>query len=549
MARSPVEPIPARVWPTLLAVAFGVLVVALDGAVVAVASPSIAGALRADAAGIQWVLTAQSLATVGLAIPAGTLADKFGRKKVFLCGVAGFALCSLACGFAGSIGFLIGARVVQGAFAAPIFPTALAIVRDAFPSSRLPTALGLFGSVTALAAAGGPLLGGVLVEYAGWHWVFLISLPFGVVGVLLGGFVIRESAEPGSKRLDLAGAVTATAAVAGLVWAITGAQEHGWTCAWTLRYLALSALALGGFLVIERVVAHPMVPPGLFRDRSFTAGLVLQALAQAALTGVVFGLMFYLQGVRALGGTAAAVALLPLTVTVVIAAPLAGVLTQKFGARTTLLLGAGAFAAAFASLLRLAPNSTMAELIPSLLLVAVGAGFLMVASMEAILRSTPVGNAGVVGGVKQAALELGGTVGVAATSALLVSVVNFRFPNAVRTAFGSGDPVGGRIADDPRVRQDVTLGFPPPARQHLSDQLGNVGARVPNPVDTVTDAAHHTFVAGLHVVCGAGLAIAVAAAALALLVRGRSSDSLAGQHDPEQIVATIGTLSSEGAVS
>ena len=192
-----------RAWLSLLAVALGVMVVQVDGTVVAIANPAIAADLGAGLDGISWVTTGYLLVLAGLMIPAGTIADKVGYKKAFLVGTAGFALASLLCGLSSSIGMLIGARVLQATFAALLAPAGLAVLRAAFPPEKLSMAFGVFGAVSAVALAGGPILGGVLVEYASRPWAFFVNLPLGVIAVVVGALVIRDVAPGRASPLDI----------------------------------------------------------------------------------------------------------------------------------------------------------------------------------------------------------------------------------------------------------------------------------------------------------------------------------------------------------
>ncbi|MFI9503493.1 DHA2 family efflux MFS transporter permease subunit [Nocardia sp. NPDC052566] len=529
-ARAGAERIPLRAWLTLLAVAVGAFVTQIDGLVVAVASPDIAAGLRAGPAQIQWVSTAQLLALASLAIPAGTLADRFGRKRIFLLGVGGFTASSLLCGLAGSIELLIGGRVLQGASSALLLPAALGALRAAFPPNRLPTALGVFGSVTALALTGAPQLGGWLVEHLGWSWAFFVTVPFGILGIGIGALVISESAQRVSNPLDLPGVLTSTIAVVSLAWAVTGVQDNGWASAQTIGLAVVSIVFFAGFLVVERLSAHPMVPLGLFRNRSFSVGLVLLALTLIGMSAVTFYLMFYLQGVQGKRSADAATALLPLFIAYMIAPPTGGLLTQRFGARATMMLGAACNAIAFAFLLRLAPDSATLTLAVPLALIGVGTGFLMVASMEAVLGTVPAEQAGVAAGVKQAVSQLASTLGIAGFGTLLASLISAEFPDAVRTALAPNTALAEQVAEDPGIQQQVGLGFPPSSTQTLPRDLTDT------VVTTITDTAHRVFTDGVHVVFGVCIVIAVLAGALAVFVRDPNTESPCDTDRPARAV-------------
>ncbi|WP_167475485.1 MFS transporter [Nocardia arthritidis] len=520
------EQIPARAWLTLIAVIVGALVFQLDGIVVGVANPGIAAGLRAGPAGIQWVNTAQLLALAGLAIPAGTLADRFGRKRMFLLGVGGFTAASLLCGLAPSIEVLIGGRVLQGACGALLLPAALGSIRAAFPPGRLPTALGVFGSAVALVLTVAPPLAGALVEKAGWSWAFFAGVPFGVAGVVLGALVMTDQPPGETPPLDLPGAAAATLGITALVWAFTGAQQAGWASARTIGFAAASLLLLIGFVVLQRISPHPLIPLGLFRSRSFTIGLVLLALALAAMSAVTFFLMFFLQGVQGKGGFAATVALLPLTVVLIVSPSIGGLLTQRLGARTTLLLGAACYAVAFAFLLRLTADSGAVDVGLPLALAGFGNGLLTVSAMEAILGGVPAAHTAAAAGVKEAVGEIGGTIGIAGFGTLLGSVVGFVLPGALRGTLGDTALTELLMADH-SLRADVELGFAPAARDALLGRLIETGI----PADAaaraaaaVTAAAHRAFVDGMHAVYAVCVGAAILASLLALLLRDPRAD-------------------------
>ncbi|WP_255677064.1 MFS transporter [Pseudonocardia sp. ICBG1142] len=239
-----------RSWLTLLAVALGIMVIQLDGTIVSVANPAIAADLEASPTQIQWVTTGYLLVFAGLLIPAGTVADRLGHKRVFLIGVGGFTLASLLCGVSVSVEMLIAGRVLQAVFAAAIGPAGLALIRTAFPAGALSRALGVFGAVTAAALASGPLLGGALMALGSWHLVFLVNLPFGLLAVLVGARVLQHSPPQSRERLDLAGAVTLVASMVAVIWGITAIQENGWT-AGTIGFLVAGLVLLAGFILIE----------------------------------------------------------------------------------------------------------------------------------------------------------------------------------------------------------------------------------------------------------------------------------------------------------
>jgi EmrB/QacA subfamily drug resistance transporter len=505
----------------MLAVALGIMVVQIDGTVVSVANPAIATDLRASLSGIQWVTTGYLLVLAGLVIPSGTVADKIGYKRAFVVGISGFTLASLLCGLSRSIEFLVGARVLQAVFAALLVPSALAVIKSAFPAEKLAVAIGVLSSFTALALAGGPILGGLLVQVASWQWVFLINLPLGAVGAVLGGVVIGESAHEGSSQpLDVRGAVTLALAMVSIVWSITSVQRSAWTAPSVLGSMAAGIALFALFVALERRGEHPMVPLGLFASRPFALGSLIMLVTMFAFYAVLFYLTFYLQAVQGRDGTEAGVALLPLTAVFTVSSPVGGWITNWIGYRWTLVTGGVLVAASLALLQRLTVESSAWTLVPPLVLSGCGMGLMMVAATQAIIGNAPAEKAGVASGIQQSMTQLGGVLGTAVFGTILASLVDLRWPSAVAGVAGFSARLSPVLTSS-AVRASVYLGFSPAARRQLAEQL--MGIRVPSNqvgsvVDRVTAVAHEVFVDGLRSVFAVSAVVAVVAAVLALFV-------------------------------
>ena len=241
---------------TLLAVALGVMMVALDGTIVAVANPSIQEHLNASLAGIQWVTNAYLLALAVSLMTMGKLGDRFGHKKVFMTGVTGFALTSAAIGLsgtiAGSLGLVIAFRVLQGVFGAMLQPTALALLRNTFPPEKLNRAIGVWGAVIGASTAAGPIVGGLLVQHVGWEACFYVNVPVGVVALVMGSFVLRETPpSPAASSLDVPGIVALSGALFLLIWGLIKGSSYGWGSAPTMAFLGGAALVGVLFVVRE----------------------------------------------------------------------------------------------------------------------------------------------------------------------------------------------------------------------------------------------------------------------------------------------------------
>lgn len=510
-------------WAALVAVGLGALMLQLDSSIVSIANPAIAADLDASLGQIAWVTNAYLLLLAGLMIPAGALADKIGHKKALLIGLSGFTAASLLCGIAGSVEFLIFSRALQGLFGALIAPAGLAILRNAFPPEKMGLAFGAFGSVAAIATAGGPVVGGLLVENATWHWAFLINVPLGVIAVVVGALVIRETETLASARLDLPGALTLTLAMSSVVWALTGAQEHGWTSGRTIGFGVAGLVLLVVFILIQRKVTAPTVPLGLFKNRTFSLGVILMITTMLAFFVVLFYLTFYLQAVRGDGPAAAAVALLPLTIVFAISSPLAGTLAGKIGLRALMVIGAVLTAAALLLFMRLEVDSGFGVLAPPLVLAGFGVGFLNLGALQAIVGSAPPEKAGAASGIQQSSSQLGSTLGIAVFSSILATIVTSRFgPALMGQATPETEEALRQLGTDPQVTNQVALGFSPGAQTALSEQLEQAGTpagQVEQIMSALTSAAHESFLGGLHTVFLIAACIAIASGIIALFIR------------------------------
>src|SRR3954454_14699672 len=269
-----------RRWKALAVVCAAFFMTILDVSIVNVALPSIGKSLHFSRDDLQWVITAYAITYGGFLLLAGRVADLFGRRRVFLIGVVIFTLASLFCGLAWSEGVLIASRALQGVGAAVITPSALSIVMTTFEEgAERNKALGIWGALGGGGAAVGVLAGGILTTYLGWEWIFFVNVPVGAVAFVLAPRLVRESRADEKKSLDIAGAFTVTAGLALLVYAVSKAPDHGWGSSWTLLRLAIAAVLLLAFLVIESRTKDPLMPFRIFRVRTVAganvAGLLL----------------------------------------------------------------------------------------------------------------------------------------------------------------------------------------------------------------------------------------------------------------------------------
>jgi EmrB/QacA subfamily drug resistance transporter len=492
-------------WLTLIAVALGVMMVGLDATVVSIANPAIARDLHADLAGLQWVTNGYLLALAVTLIPAGKIADRFGRKRVFLIGVVGFALASVLVGLSGSIGLVIFWRVVQGLAGALLQPASLAIIRNTFPADKLNAAIGIWGATVGISIAGGPIVAGLLVENVNWESVFFLNGPLGVIALAVGLWVIRESRdEEATRTYDISGVALLSGALFALVWALIKAGLYGFTDPLPLWSFAAAAVLFAAFVIRESRAKDPLLPLGLFRSVSLSAATGLVMLGVFALFGTIFFITLYMQQVHGMSPVDAGVRMLPMTGIFIVASPMAGVLTQRFGPRLPLALGMVLTAVAMFGLSRIGVDASYNEIWPWFVLVGLSFGLIVVAGTEAIVGNAPVHLAGVAGGLQQTAFQVGGVMGTTVLGTILASRV--------------GDVLVDRLTG---------AGLSPAAAQQLSGTAPFVGQGVaPVPpgasgqtAQAITTGSHLAFMDGFQTSLAVASVVAIAAALVALLVR------------------------------
>ena len=331
-------------WWTLAAACVGVIMVGLDASVVAIANPRIAADLHASLPDLQWITDAYMLALASLLIFGGNLGDRYGRRLMFFVGVTGFAVTSVGIGLIGTVGGVITLRALQGVFGALLMPSTLAIVRATFPREKLNTAVGMWAGASGVSIAAGPIVGGLLVEHVNWQSVFYINAPIGVAALLLGGVAVVESRSAGDRHLDILGIATLSGGLFLLVFGLIKAQNWGWLAGRTLTFLVLGLGVIAVFVLIELRTSEPLLPMRLFANRSLSVGTAVVVVNFFALFGAVFFMSLYLQNVHGFSPVTTGVRTLPLSVALMVTAPLSGVLTNKFGPRPAMVIGLAAVA-------------------------------------------------------------------------------------------------------------------------------------------------------------------------------------------------------------
>ncbi|WP_405676956.1 MULTISPECIES: MFS transporter [unclassified Streptomyces] len=386
----------------------GAALVALDGTVLTVAQPSLRRGLGASVAEVQWTSTAYLLAVAAFLVVAGRLGDRYGHQRLLFTGVLGFAAASAGIAFAPGVGWVIALRAVQGVFGALLQPATLALLRLAYPPDRLATPIAVRTGAIGLAAAAGPLLGGVLVAQWGWRAVFAVNVPLALAIAVL-TLAVRAPAPPRAEpgRLELTGAALLAASLAVFVHALVGVPAHGWTGTPTL--LGFGGAAVLGILFLrrERRAALPLVPPAVARSRPVAASMALLLAVSAGLFGALFTATFRLQDVQGLDPLDTGLRVLPLTALMVAGAPVAGLASRRQGPRPTALTGTALVVLGIAML--------DAEPASALGFALLGAGFttVMVTATGTVVGEAPAGYAGVVGGLKQTAANIGPALGIA----------------------------------------------------------------------------------------------------------------------------------------
>ncbi|GGM21725.1 MFS transporter [Streptomyces fumigatiscleroticus] len=503
----------ANPWLTLIAVAFGLFMVGLDGSVVSIANPEIGRDLNATTADLQWVTNAYLLALAAALILGGKLGDRFGRRTFYLIGVAGFTAASVAIGLSGSIEGVIAFRAVQGFFGALLMPNTLGMLRAVFPPQKFGMAVGIWAMVSSVSTALGPIVGGLLVEHVNWESVFYINAPIGIIALVFSLIVLPETknAAAAQEKFDIPGIVVLALGLLAVVFGVVKGETWGWTSGGTLGAIAAGVVLLLLFGWYETRVAHPLLPMRLFRNPTLSIGTVITALNFFVLLGVIFFVMLYLQNVRGFTPVQAGVRTLPLSLASVVASPLGAALTQKFGPRLTMPLGMALQAAACFVMLGWSADSSYALMWPPFIALGLGVGMVMSSSSDAIVGNAPVRDGGVAGGLQATALQVGGALG----TSVLVSLISSRVGSTLTGELTSAG-VPAAAAEGLREAKDaVSMGVAPVSGQ-TPDQLKAA----------IVEGSHQAFMNGVHTAALVSGVLAVIGALLAVAGVRRSPEAV-----------------------
>ncbi|MER7464810.1 MFS transporter [Streptomyces sp. NPDC097981] len=413
-----------RKWLPLTAVCLGAFMLLVDVTIVMVALPGMAADMASGSslggfAGLQWVVDVYALALAALLLGAGSLADRIGRRRVYLGGLGLFAAASLACGLATGPAELIAFRAVQGIGGAAMFATTMALLSSAYQGRDRGTAFGVWGAVNGAAAAAGPIIGGLLTEHFGWRWIFFVNLPVCALAVAVTLKSVAESRAPRAKGLDLPGMAAFTTGAAAVTYALIRVGENGWTGSATLGLLGLGAAAFAAFVLVELRSPRPMLDLSLFRSRTFVAVMAAALLLSGAAFSYLMYVSLWLQSAEGMGPVSAGLVLVPLSISSFAVSAVAGRLLHGAPARLTiggglLLIGTGALLQAWMT----DAGDGWSALVPGLVVTGIGVGMATPALAAAAMGAVAPARAGMAGGALNTARQLGMAFGVAVLGAV-----------------------------------------------------------------------------------------------------------------------------------
>lgn len=461
---------PNSAW-TLVLASLGVFMTALDTLVVANSLPALRVSLHANLGDLEWTVNAYNLAFAVALLTAAALGDRYGRKRMYCIGLLGFTVASAAAALSPSVGALIAARGVQGAAAAAIMPMTLTLISEAFPAHKRGAAIGLWGGITGLAVALGPVVGGAIVGGISWHWIFWLNVPVGLALIPLSLSRLTESFGP-RTQLDIMGLLLAGAGFFGITWGLIRANSVGWSSGQTLAALVLGGILVAAFLRWEQRSTTPMLSVQLFRSRGFNAANGVSFFMYASLFGVLFLMMQFLQTSLGYSPLQAGLRTLPWTGAPMLIAPIAGALADRFGNKPILLIGLALQAAGLGWVAAIAePGMSYTWLAVALGVAGVGISLCFPTVANAVVGSVPSSQMGIASGTNSALREIGGVFGVAILATIFahpgvftspsIFIDHFKHAVALGAAFSA---IGIIAAAALPGRRHVEPGLPLPAQ-------------------------------------------------------------------------------------
>ncbi|HEX2682241.1 MAG TPA: DHA2 family efflux MFS transporter permease subunit [Candidatus Dormibacteraeota bacterium] len=479
-------------WLALVVLCLGVFMIVLDLTIVNVALPTMIDSLHASLDQILWVVNAYTLTFAVLLVTGSRLGDILGQRNLFGAGLAIFTIASAACGLAQDPGQLIAARALQGVGAAVLSPQGIVIISAIFPADRRGAAFGILSGLTGLASVLGPTLGGLLIQYLDWRWIFFVNLPIGIAAIGLSFWLVPDL-RPGKRhRLDLGGVALLTGGLFGAVFGLVEGQRYDWGAisgTWLTipEVLAAGVILIGAFVAWEAFQREPLLPLSLFRNRNYSLMVWLTAVINFGLLGLMLVTTIDLQSVLGYSALKAGLTITPLTVALMVVAPFAGRLTDRFGARFLLLPGFLLCAAGAAGIALLeSTGATWVTFILPLAAFGTGMGLVFAPSVTEAMREVPPALSGAASGMLNTSRQVGATIGAAVIGAVL--------QNQLGTALRD-QAVAASTSLPPQARASFVAGFANAARQGL--QVGpSQAAHLP---PAIAQLAHDVFVTGYSV--------------------------------------------------
>ena len=490
-----------RPW-ILVATILGSSLAFVDGTVVNVALPALQRELAATVADVQWVIEAYALLFSALLLVGGSLGDRFGRRRVYAIGIVVFASASALCGFAGSVRALVMARALQGVGAALLVPGSLAIIAASFPENERGRAIGAWSGFSAMTTALGPVLGGWLIDHAGWRWAFFLNLPLALATLFLLFWRVPESRDAEApKQLDWAGATLATAGLGGIVYALIESSRLGWLHPGVVAGMGGGAASLVAFVATEARSRAPMLPLSLFGSRRFTGANLLTAGLYGGLAMVLFLLPLDLIQVQGYSATAAGAATLPLVLILFLLSRWSGGLLDRFGARLPLVVGPVIAAGGFALLARPGVGGGYwATFFPAMVVLGLGMAVTVAPLTTTVMNAVDVSHAGIASGVNNAVSRASGLIAIAVMSVPLLHVFNTELEHRL-TELG----LRAELVAQVQAQRTMLASAEAPSSASASERLA------------IDQAIAEAFVSGFRFVALAAAALALVSAVTAAL--------------------------------
>ncbi|SCE25868.1 drug resistance transporter, EmrB/QacA subfamily, partial [Streptomyces sp. DvalAA-14] len=437
---------PTGVVATLILASLGAFLTSLDVVVVSTALPTLQTHLHASLSDLEWTINGYNLAFACLMLTGAALGDRFGKRNMYVLGVGVFTLSSIACALSDSSGSLIAARVVQGAGAAVVLPLTLSLISDAFPLEKRGAAIGIWGGITGLGVAAGPVLGGLIIQDIAWQWIFWINVPVGAAVIVLSLLMLKDT-RGGRPQLDLVGVGLICAALFALVWAPVRAPSIGWGDPEVIIALVVGAILMTAFLSWQRRARHPMLPLAYFSSRGFSTANGVAFFLSFSLIGSLFMITQMFQIGLGYNPLQAGLRILVWTAMPMLIAPLAGGLSDKIGNKPfmmfgLLLQGGGLLWLALAS----KPDVSYGTLVGPLIVAGIGIAMVFPTVANAVVGSVPIIDSGVAAGTNNTVREGGGVFGVAVLAAVFAAQGGYSSPASFMHGFRAAEIVAAVVA-------------------------------------------------------------------------------------------------------